>query len=217
MHMKKNLVMSGVLVALLVQTATATVVSYTDTWTVGQAIPDANPAGAVFSQTISGQYNGLGDSGITGVSVSLNLSGGYNGDLYGYLVFQSSDSSTTSAILLDRIGPGTYGNSGSSINVTLSSTGGLGDIGAVGATGNVTGAYTPDGNAAALDGFNGHNANGTWTLFLADLSGGDVSTLVSWGLEVSVVPEPATWALLGFGVLVGGSWVVTYRRKQTTI
>jgi hypothetical protein len=49
--------------------------------------------------------------------------------------------------------------------------------------------------------FNGGNATGTWSIFLADMSGGDganLSSLVSWGLEIEVVPEPVTWALLFF-------------------
>jgi len=52
--------------------------------------------------------------------------------------------------------------------------------------------------------FNGLNPNGTWTLFFADLSGGDASTLVSWGLDIAAVPEPTTWALVGFGLMFGG-------------
>ncbi|MFM2294366.1 MAG: Proprotein convertase P-domain, partial [Verrucomicrobiota bacterium] len=59
--------------------------------------------------------------------------------------------------------------------------------------------------------FGGANANGTWTLFLADLSGGDISTLVSWGMDISVVPEPITWALLAFA-LVGGAMIFVRRR-----
>ncbi|MCX6894794.1 MAG: PEP-CTERM sorting domain-containing protein, partial [Verrucomicrobia bacterium] len=58
-----------------------------------------------------------------------------------------------------------------------------------------------------------HNVNGTWTLFLADMSGGDVSTLVSWGLNVSVVPEPTTWALIGFVALLAGGKLVSLRRR----
>jgi hypothetical protein len=59
-----------------------------------------------------------------------------------------------------------------------------------------------------------HNANGTWTLFLADLSGGDQSQLLNWGLEISVVPEPTTWALLGFGVLAAGGGLLSARQRR---
>ena len=206
------------MVVALVGSASATLYSYSYTGP-NVIIPDASPAGMVNQLTVSdipAQINNV-DATINDVSVRLNISGGYNGDLYGYLVLQSADTSTTTAILLDRIGPGTYGNNGSTINVTLNGTtglvanGGLGDIGAVGATGNVTGTYTPDGNANALNAaFSGHNANGTWTLFLADLSGGDTSQLVSWGLDISVVPEPITYALMIFGAVV---MTVAVRRR----
>jgi hypothetical protein len=59
--------------------------------------------------------------------------------------------------------------------------------------------------------FGGANANGTWTLFLADLSGGDISTLVSWGMDISVVPEPITYALLILGAAMTGLGL--YRRQ----
>ncbi len=206
--MKNKILLTGWMAMALAVSASATIV-VSDNWSIGQVIADGNPAGMTVSQTFSGLSTGpIGD-----VTVRLNLSGGYNGDLYGYLVLQSADSSTMTAILLDRIGPGAYGNSGSIINVTLSgnTAGGgsvyLGDIGSVAATGDVTTGvgqnYTPDGNATALSVFNSHNANGTWTLFLADLSAGSQSTLVSWGLDINVVPEPATWAMIIFGSLVG--------------
>jgi hypothetical protein len=44
------------------------------------------------------------------------------------------------------------------------------------------------------------NPNGTWTLFLADESaGGGQSSLVSWSLSISAVPEPTNVALGIFG------------------
>jgi hypothetical protein len=49
------------------------------------------------------------------------------------------------------------------------------------------------------------NPNGAWTIFFADLSGGAQSDLVSWGLEVTAVPEPTTWALGIFGALAGAA------------
>ena len=60
-----------------------------------------------------------------------------------------------------------------------------------------------DSQTALLNSFNTLDANGSWTLFLADMSGGDTSTLVSWGLQISVVPEPTTWAMMIFGSLAG--------------
>ena len=37
---------------------------------------------------------------------------------------------------------------------------------------------------APLSGFNGDNANGTWSLYLEDTFTGDVGTLNSWGVTV---------------------------------
>ncbi|MFM2081566.1 MAG: hypothetical protein RL380_257, partial [Verrucomicrobiota bacterium] len=39
----------------------------------------------------------------------------------------------------------------------------------------------------------------------------DTATLVSWGVDISVVPEPITWALLVFAAVAGGRFV--YRRQ----
>lgn len=87
------------------------------------------------------------------------------------------------------------------------------------ASGQLTGSWQPDGRvidpsspAAAfdtaprsdmLDVFNGLDPNGQWTLFVADLAPGGVSTLVSWGLDITVVPEPASTTLLALGLAVG--------------
>jgi len=53
-----------------------------------------------------------------------------------------------------------------------------------------------------LDSFNGSNPNGDWTLFLADLSGGDDSTLENWQLNIATVPEPSSGLLFAIGAFV---------------
>jgi hypothetical protein len=45
-------------------------------------------------------------------------------------------------------------------------------------------------------------ADGNWTLFIADLSAGGQSTLVSWGLTIVTVPEPQAWMMIGGGFLM---------------
>ena len=51
--------------------------------------------------------------------------------------------------------------------------------------------------AGTLANFNGVVADGTWDLFVADeVTGGGTSTLNSWSLNVSAVPEPATWGVI---------------------
>lgn len=235
--MKKLLLLSTVLA--LAVTAQATLVQViNDSWTVNQTITDGNLSGLALSQSYSGLYNGTegGDTGIGGVSVNLNLSGGYNGDLYGYLVLQSQDGQTVTSILLNRVGRSDasgygYGTSGFG-TITLVGTGVSGNI--HDEAGNPAGGtYLADGRAidpngdftgststAGLDVLNGRNVNGTWTLFLADMSVGDQSTLVSWGLNVSVVPEPVTWGLIIFGLslvgFVGLRWLRQKLAKSPT-
>jgi hypothetical protein len=77
-------------------------------------------------------------------------------------------------------------------------------------SGQLTGTWQPDGRAidplsapgsfdsasrVNFGSFNDMNPNGTWTLFIADLSGGGHSQLVSWELDITAVPEPVNVAL----------------------
>jgi len=194
------------------------------TWTMGPTvIPDANPNGLATTVTVSG----LADR-ITDVNVYVNVSGGFNGDLYGYLSFGEG-----TAILLNRVGK------------TSSDSFGYGDTGFViklddqasqvtdihlyqnvqnySITGNAL--WRPDGRdvdpqqvldtssqTAFLSSFNNLDPNGTWTLFFADMASGEQATLISWALEIEAVPEPINQALAGFGVLAGA--VVLWRRLR---
>lgn len=191
------------LAALLATTAHATLINW-NSGTLNLAVPDANPVGIANSSSAVTTDNNL----ITAVDVRLNISGGYNGDLYGYLVLQSSGGTAT-AILLNRVGTtinNPFGSAASGFtSITLSDAGTLGNIHNPTTTPTSgspvpTGSYTPDG-ASLNSTFSGLTANGTWTLFLADLAGGGgQSQLMSWGLDVTVVPEPATWALIIFAL-----------------
>lgn len=191
------------------------------------AIPDGNPNGAVNQMNLSG----LGSS-LSSVSVILNLSGGYNGDLYGYLSYNG-----VAVVLLNRVGvtAGTpFGNNGSSINIQLSDIGTANIHNPVNGLANQT--YNVDNNqnvnpvalasaftsssAGALSAFNGANPNGTWTLFLADVSGGGGNanaSLLGWGLDISAVPEPTTWALMIFAVLFAGMAALSRSRSRRTV
>ncbi|MCX6896771.1 MAG: PEP-CTERM sorting domain-containing protein [Verrucomicrobia bacterium] len=210
--MKKTLLLNAVLTLAL--TARATLVINYDSGTINQVITDGNPTGLALSQTFSGLDNGPGNEGINNVDVHLNITGGFNGDLYGYLVLQSTDGSTLTSILLNRVGRNDasgfgydtsgFGNitlSGSGLNIHDVTTPAGGTYQADGRNVNPNGDFSAATPMAQLDVFNTRNVNGTWTLFLADMVSGDQSMLVSWGLDVSVVPEPATWALLVFGVM----------------
>lgn len=232
--MKKQMLLGSLALLAFATVSSATLVidsTMGNTWTVNQDIPDANPAGIALSHTFSGLYEGLGGAGINAVDVHLNLTGGFNGDLYGYLVLQNG-SGTYTSILLNRVGredaSGFGFSTGGFGSIVLSSAGGTdihtvtspagGTYSADGRTVNPNGDFSGPGVAsrpAQLNVFTagGISANGTWTLFLADLSGGDVSHLVSWGLDVSVVPEPTTWALIGFVALLAGGKLVSLRRR----
>lgn len=202
-----------------------TSVSYTVA--ANSLIPDGNPVGTTSSTNLTGLDLGL--NGITSVQVSLNITGGFNGDLYAALLGPNG----VFAILLNRTGlsagnPFGYANSG--FNVTLGS--GLDNIHNYQSLsytisgGQLTGNWSPDGRnidpqstgaqfdaastAAGLGGFIGADPNGQWTLFLADLAGGGGnSTLVSWGLTIAI-PEPQTWAM----ILGGGAMLLALRRRR---
>lgn len=208
--MKKKLIITG-LMLLAVVTAEATL-SYSSPTTTG-TLPDGSPVGMSSSITVSGADINI----VRDVNVTLQISGGYNGDLYGYLVGPDGGM----AVLLNRIGrtsTDAFGNSGAGMNVTLDDD--LGSDIHLAASGVLSGVWMSDGRlvspftvtgtssaAANLNDVfiqaNSHVVNGTWTLFLADVSGGDINSLVSWGLDITVVPEPVTWAMIIFGSLVG--------------
>ena len=190
----------------------------------GGVIPDGNASGWSDTRTISGIFdpspNPQHTDEIVDVNVRVNISGGYNGDLYGYLVHSSGFS-----VLLNRVGrtsTDAFGYSDAGMNITLNDqateTTDIHLYQTVGGYNIGSGTqWRPDGRTdnpnsvtestanrnALLENFNTLSANGTWTLFLADLATGDTSTLVSWGLDISVVPEPITWALIVFGGALG--------------
>src|SRR5205814_1074044 len=77
------------------------------------------------------------------------------------------------------------------------------------------GAATP---TALLSSFNGINPNGTWTLFIADVSaGGGQPTLMSWGMDLVGVPEPASIVEGGLAALFLAGVVVLYRLKRVNV
>lgn len=168
-------------------------------------IPDGSPVGVSFT----GFYDEAAtDATLDSLTVSLSISGGYNGNLYAYLVAPNG----TMVILLDQPGAtvgNPFGYTGSGLNVTLSDTA-AGSIQTTPETpGSVfTGAYQAVGS---LSGFNGSVANGNWTLFFADeVSGGGQAQLNGWSLGITAVPEPANMSLIFLGV--GFIGVIAMRR-----
>lgn len=176
---------------VLLAVASARGTLYTETFSgVNASIPDGNPVGVTISGSVSDIPSGMTVGGLT---VGLNISGGYNGDLYAYLVAPNG----TLVMLMNQPGVGVngYGASGAGMNITLSDAGGTSIQNET--SGSVLGgSYSA---AGSLSGFNGSAADGTWTLYFADLSnGGGTSELNSWSLGITAVPEPVTLALVVF-------------------
>ena len=176
-------------------------------------IPDANPSGLTSSLLVSGAAPSL-----TSLSVTLNISGGNNGDLYAYLSYNG-----ILVTLLNRVGTGTgspiqsafgYSTAGFN-NVTLDDSASGGSIHNVQNPGSLpTISYTADGGSLAS--FNGVNPNGTWTLFFADEAGGNTSTLNGWSLGITAVPEPVNVALGVFmGLVVVTQLIANARGRKT--
>jgi subtilisin-like proprotein convertase family protein len=196
-------------------------------------IPDGNLNGYQNSQTLSGIAGEISD-----INVTLNISGGFNGDLYGYLYHNN-----TLCILVNRVGrTGSssvgYGDAGFGLDAatnrfTFDDQAGQ-DVHlyrtfsfSLNGSGQLTGQWQPDGRnidplspGSAFPGaprsnilsvFNGMNPNGDWRIFFSDVSPGGESTLVSWGMQITAVPEPAAAALLSAS-LAALFWSRTRRR-----
>ena len=124
---------------------------YTFNYGVNAAIPDNSIIGLTDAHTISGL-----NSPITDIQVTLNISGGFNGDLYGYLRLNDSPL----VVLVNRVGmtssnPDGYPNAG--MLVTLSSSAAH-DIHfyqnfspVYNSSGQVTGTWQADGRTNPLD------------------------------------------------------------------
>lgn len=185
-------------------------------------IGDNDPVGLGFTAEVENVQ-----SAIESVTVTLETSGGFNGDLYAFLSFDSE-----LVVLLNRPGissTNTFGFLDSGFDVTFAdtlplaadphTTGGIGGV--------VSGSFSSDGRAispfsapvdfdtaertATLANLEGLDPNGTWAFFIADLSGGGLATLESLEISiVTVVPEPSS-----LGVILGSLvlFYVGYRRR----
>lgn len=188
---------------------------------VNLPIPDNNSSGVASTVDFTSSIKRIGD-----LNVNLRISGGFNGDLYGYVTHDSGFS-----VLLNRVGrtaDNNLGYSDSGFDVKFDDDAANGDIhnyrmklfgnNTTALTGALTGSWAPDARVfdpaairdsdprvAFLNSFIGVDPNGKWTLFLSDVSPGGSATLVSWGLEVTNIPEPSQVALLiagGFALLL---------------
>lgn len=199
-------------------------VSFTNT--PNATILDGNPVGLIQQLTVSG----VGGA-ISSVQVTLDITGGFNGDLYAYLVGPQGQV----AILLNRVGvtgANPFGYLDSGLAITLADSGanihGYGSGFGTNLSGQVIGTWAADGRnvdpysagsvfdsastLVNLGVFNNTLANGQWTLFIADLGvGGGNANLHNVILTIMTVPEPQTWVMLIGGLALLG-WVS--RRRQ---
>lgn len=193
--------------------------SWNTNLTLNALIPDNDPNGFADAIPVAGLTGPIAN-----VTVTLDITGGFNGDLYAYLAGPSGGF----AVLLNRMGlssSNAFGYSDAGLNVTFSAGAANGNIHNYQ---NVPGYATlisngsdwmPDGrnmdpqsaggafdSAAVTANFNtffGTDPNGTWTFFISDLSPGGQSSLAGLGLDVTVVPEPQTGVLMGLAALLG--------------
>jgi subtilisin-like proprotein convertase family protein len=196
--MKKQIILGAILAVLAAVSAYGSL--YTQTFSTSTAIPSGSPLGTVVTGTFNADPN-AGDT-VGGLTVELNLSGGYNGGLYAYLVAPNG----TMVVLMNQPGTAPLYAPGSGMNVTLQDGASAGSLNtATEVAGQVlTGTYSAVGSLA---GFNGSAADGTWELFFADLSsGGGTSVLNSWTLGITAVPEPVTMSLVVFAGLLALNW-----------
>jgi subtilisin-like proprotein convertase family protein len=188
---------------------------------INQAIPDGNEFGICDTLTVTGMA-GV----ITDISVSLAISGtgygAYNGDLYAYILYRD-DVDALFAVLLNRVGKtddNPYGSWDDGFDVTFtmagndihnaSPDGGIltGEWGADGRETDPADVVDTDIRTATLDQFIGSKANGSWTLFVADLSVGGTAQLDSWSVNIEAVPEPTVVGLLA----ISGGLMLIIRR-----
>jgi subtilisin-like proprotein convertase family protein len=200
--------LSGILLLLVTLASRADMTNLTLTATPNLVVSDGNPAGLTSRLNVSGM-SGL----ITDTTVDLNVTGGFNGNLYADLVSPQGKM----VVLLNPAGmsSGNYFGSGNTVSLNITAGGQLAYTW-MSASQTIAPSYSvPDAFDAAptsstLADLDDSSPNGDWTLFVADLSGGSQSTVVSWGLTVMTVPEPQTW------ILVGGSlatfWMMTRQR-----
>jgi subtilisin-like proprotein convertase family protein len=212
MHNPLRFASSGAAFHLLLLCAVPAAASTTwigPTWNVSTAIPDNDDVGLSDNRSITVPAI----STIENVTVNLHLTGGWNGDLYAYLVHGSGFS-----VLLNRPGRSASHPDGSAtvgMNVTFDDAA-LSDVHTTipMSGGLVSGTYQPDGRTtdpllvletdsrpAMLSTFDGLAASGMWTLFIADQSAGETSTLQSWSLTIQGVPEPSAALLAIMSVL----------------
>lgn len=204
--------------------------------TLDLPIPDGSAVGLAYDLVVTGMTDP-----VVSVSVALEIAASgvdpmFNGDLYVTLTHSSGFS-----VLINRVGRrdgflAGYGDSGFNVTLWDSAPADIHNyrvalngshtipLAGGGDPAPLTGSWQPDGRladpsavldsfprTAGLDVFNGADPNGTWTLFVADLSPGGEAKLVKWTLNLTMVPEPAEITLGAASLL--GLWAYARRRR----
>jgi subtilisin-like proprotein convertase family protein len=217
------------LAILSASSAAAATITLTDG--VVSTIPDGSSSGIARNLTVSGSGEFVATA-----EVDLNLSAApassaFLGDLYIYLT-----NGTFLSVLTNRAGrsataPAGYGDN-QPVTVTFSAAGAndfhtyripVTGSATTALSGPLTGTWQPDGRTtdpavvlntdprpAGLNVFTGVPADGTWSLFAADLSTGAVHQINSWTLRLQTVPEPGTAGLAGAAAV----FLLARRRRQ---
>lgn len=178
----------------------ATVVTETFSMSTATVIPDGDLSGLV--QTITPATS---ITSVDNITITLNTTGGWNGDLYAYLWHNG-----TLSVLVNRPGrtladPAGSSTSGMTLTLADSATTDLHL-----ASGALSGTFQPDGRdihpnssldtsprTDSLADFIGSPASGDWRLYIADVAPGDTATLSSWSISLTgAVPEPGSALLL---------------------
>jgi hypothetical protein len=192
-------------------------------------IPDGNPAGVEDVRNITSPIRRISEVRVQVRIAAATNSFAFNGDVYAYL--HHNDGHTVHiSVLLNRVGRTTsntngYGDDGFDVmfadvashdihNYRLYTNLTAGTA--------LTGLWQPDGRfvdpslvtsnsarTAPLSTLNGMDAQGEWTLFLADLDPGGEQVLQSWTLQIQGAVAPAiTWtnpAPILYGTLLGST------------
>lgn len=208
-------------------------------FTPNASIPDPSVSGLTDTRIVTTPTTAIAD-----LNISLVIAGdsfAANGDYYATLTHDSGFAVLLNR--LGRRGDAPLGYADNGLNIRLDDQAPNGDVHIYRLTlfGNhntpvdvsyetpLMGTWAPDGRAVPfssvtdssprtpnpLASFNGLNPNGSWTLFVADVSAGGSGTLVSWTLEITAVPEPPETATV-VGILIFGGFLAFRRRNRHT-
>ncbi len=160
---------------------TATTFSYTGPVV---AIPDNVPAGVNIPLVVSGVVGSISDvnfrlDALAGCDATIgNTNASVTHSFVSDLSFKlTSPAGTTISLIAKR------GSGGKNFcTVTLDDDGGFPSVSTIAATGAITGNFAPE---SPLSAFDGQNANGTWTLNVADTAAVDTGTLNRFSLIIT--------------------------------